>query len=116
MKSQQLIFERPGIRETQSSDLYLSEVGKSVGVLIPSYRDMTAGDLIRLSLEFPYPDDSEHFEHVITNENVGKTITIEVLKQVFQDHLDKSVKVLYEVKRGTVSLGVSAIRGLKINP
>ena len=115
MTSNQLTFDRPGIRETQSSDLYLSEVGESVGALIPPHPNMIVGDLIRLISEFSF-GDTEHFQHLITSQDIEKIITIEVLKQVFQDHIDESVKVTYEVFRSGVLLGKSAIRGLKINP
>lgn len=116
MKSELPTLERPGIRETSNSDLYLSEVEKSVGVLIPPYDGMDSGHLIKVILEFFSLDETLTYERQVTEQEVGRTIIIEFFKEIFEQRVDHSVRISYEARSASVPLGKSAYRGLHINP
>ncbi len=116
MTSELATLKRPDIRETSNSDLYLSEVKGSVGVLIPPYDDMAKEHLIKLTLKFRSLGETITYERPVTEQEVGKTTTYEVSKDIFEKRVDQSVMIFYEVRIGNDLLGKSANRGLHINP
>ncbi|MGV8887509.1 MAG: hypothetical protein ACOH2P_05510 [Pseudomonas sp.] len=116
MQDESMTLEQPGIRETSNSDLYLSKVEKSVGVLIPPYDNMAKEHLIKVNLEFLSDSETITYERPVTEQEVGKTITVEFFKEIFEKRVDQSVRISYEVRIYNDPLGKSAYRGLHINP
>ncbi|MHC8404201.1 hypothetical protein [Pseudomonas sp. TMB3-21] len=116
MTSELATLKRPDIRETSNSDLYLSEVKGSVGVLIPPYDDMAKEHLLKVTLEFLSHSETITYERPVAEQDVGKTITYEVSKEIFEKRVDQSVRISYEVRIGNDPLGKSGYRGLHINP
>jgi len=93
---------RPQIKEIIDHQLPWPELDQGIDVHIRPYKQMKAGDQIRLFMAGSFPRSSELIEIPVTEEDVGKTLTARIPAEKSRLTAGAETTIFYELERSGI--------------